>query len=152
MSDDIVDLAYAMHDGGEEYVALLKKAGETGECPFCPGNLSERNEIFASTSNWQLISVLWPYANAAYHFLIIPKKHIVQLSDIRAEDWSEIQDLIQWAREHFSIFAIGGGLAIRFGTNSGVTIRHLHFHLIAPKTDFATGRVFPGCHVNFPIG
>ena len=149
---DIVDKTYATRDGGGKYLALLEKAEKTGKCPFCPENLSKRNKILASTNNWQLIPVLWPYKNAAHHLLIIPKRHIVEIGDILPAGWDEIQSLIKIARERFPTLAIGGGLAIRFGINSGVTIRHLHFHLIAPETDPETGRVFPGQHVNFPIG
>lgn len=150
--DGIVDLTYAASDGGREYLELLEKAEETGECPFCPNNLPKRNEILADTINWQLIPVLWRYKNAVHHLLIIPKRHMVEISDILPADWDEIQSLIKIARERFPTLAIGGGLAIRFGTNSGVTIRHLHFHLIAPETNPETGKVYPERHVNFPIG
>lgn len=149
---DLVDLTYAEADGGEEYRQLLEEAQRTQECPFCPEHLEKRNKVIARTISWQMIESPFPYPNAEKHFLIIPICHLTDIIEVTPDDWVNIRALIRKARATWAPLDIGGGLAARFGTNSGVTIRHLHFHLIAPKTDPATGKVVPGKHVNFPIG
>lgn len=136
----------------EEYRRLLEKAEAEHECPFCPENLCKGNTILDSADNWRLVVCRYPYPNSATHLLIVPRLHFTEIGAISADDWDEIQALVARARRRLPILGIGGALAIRFGTNSGGTIRHLHFHLIAPVTEMETGRVFPGKHVSFPIG
>ena len=149
--DKLVDPTYAA-EGGPEYLELLEEAERQGKCPFCSDELCKKNEILESTEAWRLIPNLWPYKNATHHLLIIPKRHIVHIGDLTGDDFTQVLELIKLARKRFDGLGAGGGLAVRFGTNSGVTIFHLHFHLIAPETDLKTGKVFPSRHVTFPIG
>lgn len=148
--DELVDTTYADHDGGEEYKRLLETAEATKTCPFC--HLPPENKVICRGDAWLLMECRWPYENSDGHLIILPYRHIVDDDDISPEDWVEIQRLKRVAKEKYPTVKIGGGLVLRFGTNSGVTVRHLHFHLIAAITNPATGKVFPGKHVNFPIG
>jgi len=158
--EGLVDETYAEHDDSSgEYSKILKEAKEKGECPFCPENLTKTNKIILEVSDgwpshgWVLIENKWPYENADVHLILIPKRHITTVEEINPADWADIQSLIKMAREKYpTLGKYGGGLALRFGTNSGVTIRHIHLHLIAPKTNLETGRVFPDRWVNFPFG
>ena len=162
MSDDnkkegLVDETYAEHDDSSgEYSKILKEAREKGECPFCPENLTKNNEIdldLGEPWNWVAIKNKWPYENADVHLILIPNLHLTAIEQLDARDWLAIKRLIKFAKEKYPTLGNwGGGLAVRFGTNSGVTIRHIHFHLIAPKTNPETGKVFPDHWVNFPFG
>lgn len=151
---ELVDLTYANSDDKSgEYAKLLKKAQEVGKCPFCEeGGFPGKNKIISSFREWHMIECLFPYENSSAHLILIPRRHITRSEEISWEDWLSIQDHISHAKNRYPTLEIGGGLALRFGTNSGVTIRHLHFHLIAPVTNPETGKVFPGKHVSFPIG
>ena len=131
---------------------MLQNAEETGECPLCPENLSKKNKILHRVRKWVVAKNLWPYDNADTHLILIPVKHLTGIEEISTTDWTDIKNLIGWAKGEYPTFKMGGGLVIRFGTNSGVTVRHLHFHLITPITNPETGKVFKGKHVNFPIG
>lgn len=150
--DQIVDTTYAEGEGGVEYLELLECAEETGKCPFCLKNLPKGNRVLYAVRNWLAIQNRWPYKNADAHLLLIPAEHLCDLSEVTVDDWEDIQGLIRIIKYTHPTLAIGGALAVRFGTSSGVTIRHLHFHLIAPQTNPETGKVYPGQHVNFPIG
>ncbi|MFA4999059.1 MAG: HIT domain-containing protein [Candidatus Paceibacterota bacterium] len=160
VADSTVDTTYAKND--PEYLRLLE---ETEGCPFCPPRFPGQNKILysadGSEGQWHVmerLKTLVPYPNVDTHLLILPERHVSSFEGLDGfqslglYDFRAIQDLIEWAKEEFPIFKIGGGLAVRLGTNSGVTIYHVHFHLIAPKTDPKTGKVFADKHVNFPIG
>ena len=151
MERRIVDTTYANQDDSSgNYLQLLEEAGGDQKCPFC--NLPGDNKLVATTHWWTMIECRWPYENAEVHLILIPNRHIEDIMDVGQNDWGEVNSLIFMAMKIYPTLKIGGGLAVRFGTNSGVTIKHLHFHLIAPVTDEQTGRVIPGKHVNFPIG
>jgi len=161
VADSTVDTTYAKND--PEYLRLLEEAEG---CPFCPPRFPGQNRILysadGSEGQWHVmecLKTLVPYPNVDTHLLILPERHISSLKGLDAfkslglYDLRAIQDLTGWAEEKYPALKMwGGGLAVRLGTNSGVTIYHVHFHLIAPKTDPKTGKVFPGKHVNFPIG
>jgi len=152
----LVDPNYAgTDDASGEYLKILNEAKEKGKCPFCPENLTKTNEIDLDMRKlgWLAIRNKWPYENAEVHLILIPERHLTAIEEIKDTDWAAIQELISLAKEKYpTLGKYGGGLAVRFGTNSGVTIRHLHFHLIAPVTDPETGKVSSGKWVNFPFG
>jgi len=149
--EQLVDLRYA-GEGGEGYAELLEESQREGKCLFCPENLPEKNSILYRSNSWTLILNISPYENAAVHLLLVPDQHITDISQITPLDWAEMHTLIAWAKEKFPVFKTGGALAIRYGTNSGVTVKHLHAHYIAPVTNPDTGKCILGEHVNFPIG
>lgn len=150
---DLVDTTYAgSDDPSGKYEGILKAVEETGLCPFCSPGLQENNEVLQTLEGWQIIADLWPYEHAVGHYLILPVEHLTDRRQIRGKDWIVIQRLIDHAESLCETLKIGGGLALRFGTNSGMTVRHLHVHLIIPETDPETGKVRPGKHVNFRFG
>ncbi|MFH1714482.1 MAG: HIT domain-containing protein [Candidatus Nealsonbacteria bacterium] len=148
--EESVDRTYI--DTDLKYKELID---EMKGCPFCPPNFPGKNVVLYEFGGWQImerLKELVPYQNVDTHLIMLPKKHIRNLEGIGSADWYAVKKLIVFAKEKFLIFDTGGGLAIRFGSNSGVTIYHVHFHLIAPITNPETGKVYPGKHVDFPIG
>ncbi|MBI1971242.1 MAG: HIT domain-containing protein [Candidatus Wildermuthbacteria bacterium] len=149
----IVDTTYAEGEGRGGYREVLEAARGEGECPFCPANLSKYgNDVVREVGRWVAIRNRWPYPHAAVHLLLLPLEHIVDISGVLTSDWQDVQGLIVVLRRDYPTLQVGGALAVRFGTNSGATVRHLHFHLIAPVTNSETGKPHPGEHVSFPIG
>lgn len=154
--DYFVDITYAESEGGSDYLKFLEVMQEEGKCPFCPETLLETHDIISDAggiaTRWLLTSCRWPYKNTEYHFLIVPERHMVELDEMIDRDWIAVSYLVKVLTDDLAVATFGGGLAIRFGENSGVTVRHLHFYFIVPKTNPETGKVFPGQHVIFSIG
>lgn len=71
---------------------------------------------------------------APVHWLAIPKKHISKLSDVTAENSSEIayiyEVISKLAAEHEE-FKDGFRVISNCGENAGQTVFHLHFHILA---------------------
>jgi ATP adenylyltransferase len=111
-----------------------------GDCPFCPENLElyHKNPILRKGAHWLLTTNQWPYDNTERHLLAISNKHAESLADLDPQAFSELQEHFVWAEDEFKIAA--GGIAMRFGDTqrNGASVRHLHAHLIEPKSDLST--------------
>lgn len=116
-------------------------------CPLCPPMKWHPNPILQDDGRWLITKISHPYPNTKFHFLLISKKHLEELSKLSSKDLSSILKLLNWATKEFGIK--GGGLTMRFGDTlyTGATIKHLHAHLIVPTVK--DGKVSP---VLFPIG
>jgi len=68
---------------------------------------------------------------APIHLLIVPKKHIINLSDVSNEDQNVLGKTLLIAKEMAFKHGISDAfrLAAANGENAGQTIFHLHFHL-----------------------
>ena len=70
---------------------------------------------------------------APVHILIIPKKHIVSINDVTAEDSKLLGDMIIAARDiakELKIADDGYKLLFRTGKHGGQEMDHIHLHLI----------------------
>lgn len=133
-----------------DYQRDLNEIAASGVCPFCPENFRwHRKPILGRFGNWFITEANEPYPNAQWHFLIIGAKHKEHLRELDADDFINVQLLISLIIGEFQIR--GFGLTLRSGETkcSGATIRHLHWHLIVPRVNPATGTANP---VSFPIG
>ncbi len=130
----------------EKYREIIKK----GECPFCPDNIKgEGRELVAETDLWNIIKNQYPYPNSALHLLIIPKRHVIDQLELTPGELVEMAEAIGIIAENYPDYLSKGyGLAVRVGEIGGVTLYHLHWHLIVPKVDPQTGQIA----VNFGIG
>jgi histidine triad (HIT) family protein len=85
--------------------------------------------------NERILAIKDIHPVAPIHILIMPKKEIPSLQDLKEEDFPLIQEIIGVAQKLAAEFEITDGY--RFLTNSGVesgqTIFHLHFHLIGGR-------------------
>lgn len=72
---------------------------------------------------------------APVHLLIISKKAIPSFQEIKTEDFSIVNKMIQIAQKLAREFRIEKGyrLLTNVGAASGQTIFHLHFHLIGGR-------------------
>ncbi len=129
----------------DTYRDVLRTIAKHGKCPFCLKHFTyHKNPVLLESGSWFITKAQWPYKNAKHHFLIISRKHVEQITDLKTDDFVDLGRLVQWAVKRYRLR--GGGLAGRFGDtkHTGATVCHLHFHLIVP--DKKKG------HVNFPIG
>jgi histidine triad (HIT) family protein len=70
---------------------------------------------------------------APIHVLLIPKKHIPSMNDVKAEDLkyiSEIHSAAQIAAKELGVSESGYRLINNCGPDSGQEIFHLHYHLL----------------------
>ena len=101
-------------------------------CLFCkilkkeiPANVVYEDDIIIAFKDVKPI--------APIHILIIPKKHISSLADIKIEDVDLIGKLMLTAKkiaEDLNIAQKGYKLVMRVGKDGGQEIRHIHLHLL----------------------
>ena len=73
---------------------------------------------------------------APVHILIVPKKHIESVEEIKEEDLSMFGKMFVAARaiaHKKNLPENGYRLVINYGRNSGMVIEHLHLHLLGGK-------------------
>ena len=71
---------------------------------------------------------------APIHVLVIPKKHIATLLDIKEEDTALMGDMMQAVKKvakKLGIEEIGFRLIVNCGKDSGQEVMHIHFHILA---------------------
>ncbi len=101
-------------------------------CVFC--KIIEKElpaDILLENENAVVFRDLRP--KAPMHYLVIPRKHIASLNDIKEEDKKLLADLILTAREvaeKLGIKESGYKLAIHVGQGGGQEVFHLHIHVL----------------------
>ncbi len=73
---------------------------------------------------------------ASVHLLVVPKKHISTVNDIKEEDCELIGKLFLTAKEaakEMGVVESGYNLQVNVGEGGGQEIFHLHIHLLAKK-------------------
>ncbi len=102
-------------------------------CPFC--YLSTCREVpIKETDGWIAKWNDFPQKKkTAKHLLVIPRRHIVEISEMTLDDWAQSGHLIQWVIFEYDI--PGGGILTRFGDpflNAG-TVEHFHINIMEPN-------------------
>lgn len=73
---------------------------------------------------------------APVHILIIPRKHLVSVIDIEADDSALIGEIFQvagrLAREH-GVADSGFRVVVNSGADAGQSVFHLHYHLLGGR-------------------
>lgn len=107
---------------------------EQGHCPFCQDNLPlyHNNPILRKGKYWLLTQNDYPYAGTDAHLLLILREHAENFRDLLFEAQQELFTFITDVEAEGKFQ--GGGLCARAGDPllSGASVKHLHFHLIAP--------------------
>lgn len=133
------------------YKNILSSIADSGECPFCPGGYTWKNqEMIHQEGDWVISHVdpRYSYKNARHHFLLMPRTHKEGLGDMLPKDWQELGRLADWARREFDLPA--AVITMRTGETryTGATVTHLHAHLFIPaeneKGEVQTMRVHFG--------
>lgn len=117
----------------DEYRADLTSILESGNCPFCPGGKTlKQQEILKKDDSWFLTKNYHPLAGTIHHFIVTPVRHVTFVEDILPEEWAKLSDLRRWLRTEYSM--TGDAMYVRSGEPivTGATVSHLHFHIIVP--------------------
>lgn len=117
-----------------EYRAHLQKILKSGLCPFCPGGdtLRDQKILRQNTSFWASHNYV-PISGSQHHLILVPHRHLEELSEITAEEWLDFIKILAWLKKKFKI--TGAITYVREGDplKTGATVSHLHFQFIVPK-------------------
>lgn len=103
-------------------------------CIFCKiankeiGNLIYENEYVVAFDDLN--------PQAPVHTLIVPKKHIENVEDLKEEDLiyiTEIHKAIKIVAKMKNVSESGYRIINNCGKDAGQTVMHLHYHLLAGK-------------------
>lgn len=147
MSQNVVCEANVLRYYGDKPELLDKYAriAESGNCPFCAPNI--QNEFVGTTIHWSIVKNQFPYKGSRSHLLILPARHVIDVSELLLPEWIDFPRAIEMAVRMNSFMQNGYGLALRVKEVGGVTLNHLHWHLITPQIG-EKGQI----PVNFGIG
>ena len=73
---------------------------------------------------------------APVHFLVIPKKHIVDLANVKVEDEQLIGKLMRVGAQVAKEQGVGDGFRSVFnnGAKAGQTVFHIHMHILGGRS------------------
>ncbi len=111
---------------------VLSSAPEgTNTCPFC-ANI-QNNEFFTCSNSFAAIYNLAPILPG--HSLIIPRQHIVSVSELSNEELSELFIFTRNVTDKLVAFydGIAFDWSLQDGIAAGQTIPHLHIHIVPRK-------------------
>lgn len=128
-----------------DLLAKYREIEASGKCPFCSPNIE--NPLIFETLCWRAVNNQFPYQNTRRHLLLLPKRHIVDLAQMSPQEWMEMGNVLAAAVAEMPRLVEGYGLALRMAEIGGVTLHHLHWHLIVPEVGM--NGPFP---VDFKIG
>ena len=110
------------------------------DCVFCKIIQKEiPSEIIKETEHILVVKDLYP--KAPYHYLIIPKKHIINLNHIEDEDLFYVLEMAKVIRDISKDIQKEKGLdePLDFniisnnGAKAGQSVFHMHWHFLAGK-------------------
>ena len=101
---------------------------------------------------WILARNRAPYPNTEQdregvvgHMIAFPERHVEKVKDLTEADRLTYWEIIEYAQKNYG--AVPAAVIMRLGEGNigaiGGTIAHLHFHILVPHLDPATGHV-PG--------
>lgn len=105
------------------------------DCLFC-GIVDGTIKANVIYQNDRLVAFKDISPKAPVHVLIIPRKHLVSVLDIEADDSALIGEIFQvagrLAREH-GIAESGFRVVVNSGADAGQSVFHLHYHLLGGR-------------------
>lgn len=105
------------------------------DCIFCKIANKEIGQLIYENDYVAAFDDLNP--QAPVHTLIVPKKHIQNIEDLKDEDFNyvvEIHKAIQEVAKLKGVSVSGYRIISNCGIDAGQTVMHLHYHLLAGKT------------------
>jgi len=105
------------------------------DCIFCQiKNGKIPSEIIFQNEDFFVVKDIAP--KAPIHFLIIPKKHIASLLELKEEDGKVMADILLYTKQlakDNKLSERGYRLMVNTGPEGGQEVMHLHFHFLGGK-------------------
>ena len=105
------------------------------DCVFCNiVNKSLDSDILFENERLIVIRDILP--KAPVHLLVIPKKHVISINHLEADEENLAGEMLYTAKEmakKFGVFETGYKLIFNVGRDGGQVIPHLHLHLMGGK-------------------
>ena len=116
----------------EKYVTKI--IGATKGCVFCrieKDKKDKANYVFARSKYAYAVLNIYPYSNG--HTLIVPKRHIKDLGELKREEREDMFDLLERTKIRLDKVLHPGGynIGINLGKIAGAGFpNHLHIHIV----------------------
>lgn len=122
-----------------DYVEVLQRIVDEGNCPFCEEQLPRHHPqpVLWQSDHWTVTTNAWPYKGTRLHFLVVSRTHVERIEELSSgarvaffEDYDRIM------REHG---LAGASMLWRSGDMriTGASVHHLHAQIIVghPRTE-----------------
>ncbi len=99
------------------------------KCPFC-NYKDERNLVVCEGNTAVIIANKFPYL--AGHLLVLPKRHIIDVSEQNKDEDKDIMLLIKRAVKYLeeAFHPDGFDIGINLNSDAGSSVKHLHYHIV----------------------
>lgn len=94
-------------------------------CPFCK---LTSEEILEENNSGVVILARAPYIKD--HLLVLPKKHIANMSELTNKERAELFELVFWAQDRIEKIYHNFSTLYREGEKIGKSMPHAHFNII----------------------
>lgn len=117
-----------------EQIRRMNALKDAGLCYFCREGLEEKvptPSVIFEKKYWYITPNNFPLEGSVHHYLIVPKRHIKDLSEISENEATELfVMMVPWFKRNLKI--TGYSMFVRSGNTefTGATIDHLHFHFL----------------------
>ena len=117
------------------FAKLYIRLAMSGDCIFCKiiaGEVSSRKVLETD----EIVAFEDINPQAPVHVLVVPKKHIPKITDVKEEDNELMGKMIQVCNEVARIKGIaddGFRIVINCNPAGGQTVYHLHFHVLGGR-------------------
>lgn len=102
---------------------------DMADCVFCKIVKRESPASVALDSK-NVIAFKSVYPAAEHHYLIVPKKHIIEFKDVTSKDKDVLYDMVEAAQALIKKHNLTGGYKLIFNGGKYPEIKHLHWHLL----------------------
>lgn len=120
------------HVRSTEQRTLMERAQSEGVCVFCLTSFRKfhNHPILKKNQSWYVTKNKFPYTGTRLHLLLIHKRHIHQIGEIKPNEWKDLGEVLSWIHSVYKVK--GGSFFFRFGDTqyTGATISHLHGHFV----------------------
>lgn len=120
----------------EDQLKEMQRLAGQGICIFCPENIHQDSEkVELETDHWMLKKNRYPYKNTKYHLILIPKKHVKNISELSDAAQREFLPFAARCAQKYKLKSYA--VAMRSGDMryNGGSIEHIHAHLVVGDTD-----------------
>lgn len=113
-------------------------------CSFCE-ILSGRGEVSVAASDEMVVAFMDAYPVAPGHVLIVPRRHVSSLNDLRADEGAALWAMTQaMTRRVRAKHAPAVNLHLSDGAEADQDVSHVHMHIVPRHSDDAVVLELPG--------